>query len=149
MAEPVQNKGDLTDKLEADRQKMAAQVTELQESYNLSRWFRVSVRKYPWGCILSAAIFGFLLSRVPARKKEVYVWLPVRDTPTRDIGGASIQGKQVKNLPPEERRYRHKEKHRSSLVFKLWSLIKPILTAYVARQIYSRLSRLRSDLSTA
>ncbi|MBV8102131.1 MAG: hypothetical protein JOZ31_23545 [Verrucomicrobia bacterium] len=151
MAEPVENKGDLTDKLEADRQKMATQVTELQQSYSVPRWFRASVRKYPRGWILGAVIFGFLLSRVPARKKEVYVWLPGRDASTRDIEGASIQakkGKKVKNVAWEEGRYREKEKRGSSLVFKVWSLIKPILAAYLAREIYSRLSRFRSNLST-
>ncbi|MBV8376255.1 MAG: hypothetical protein JO279_04555 [Verrucomicrobia bacterium] len=146
MAEPVENKGDLTDKLEADRQKMAIQVTELQQSYNVTRWFRASVQRYPWAWILGSAIVGFLLSRVPTRKKEVYVWLPGRDAPTSDIDGAFIRRKKAKTLPREEGRYRDKEKHSSSLIFKVWSLIKPILTAYLAREVYSRMSRLRSGI---
>jgi hypothetical protein len=144
MAEPVENKGDLTEKLETDRQKMAVQVVELQQSYNVSRWFHASIQEYPWGWILGALIFGFLLSRLPARKKEIYVWLPSPDASNRISGGLSIRGKRMKRRAPEAEALSDKEKKGSSLTLKLWSLIKPILTAYLAREIYSRLSRLRS-----
>jgi hypothetical protein len=29
---------------------MADEVSELKEEYNVARWFRASVREYPWGC---------------------------------------------------------------------------------------------------
>lgn len=145
MAEPLENKGALTDKLEADRQKMALQVTELQHRYDVPRWIRVSVQDYPWRWILGTLIFGVLLSRLPARKKEVYVSLPRRDGSIHDIGGSSIREKKVAQ---DEGEYRKREKRGPSLTFRLWSLIKPILTAFLAREIYRRLSRARLDIST-
>ena len=149
MAEPLENKGDLTDKLEADRQEMAIQVTEVQQSYNVPRWFRASVQEYPWGWMLGSICFGFLLSHLPARKKKVYVWIPVEDASTRNIGSDSFRGKKAKKAALKEEGYPDKDKKGSSLALKLWSIIKPIVTAYLAREIYRRLGRLRSNLSTA
>jgi hypothetical protein len=127
--------------LEADRQKMALQVTELQHRYDVPHWLRVSVQDYPWRWILGAVIFGVLLSRLPARKKEVCVSLPGRDGSTRDIGGSSVREKKANKVAQDEGEYRNREKHDPSLTFRLWSLIKPILTAFLAREIYRRLSR--------
>ena len=148
MAEPLENKGALTDKLEADRQKMALQVTELQHRYYVPRWIRVSVQDYPWRWVLGTLIFGVLLSRLPARKKEVYVSVPSRDGSIHDIGGSSIRERKAKKAAQDEGQYRKREKRGPFLTFRLWSLIKPILTAFLAREIYRRLSRARLDIST-
>ena len=73
MAERVEDKDFLAERLEEDRQKMAVQVSELKEDYNLSRRLRASMHKYPWPWIMGAVLTGFLLSRLPARRKEVYL----------------------------------------------------------------------------
>jgi hypothetical protein len=146
MAEPVENKGDLTDKLEADRQEMAIQVGELQQSYNVPRWFRASVQDYPWRWMLGAVFFGLLLSRLPARKKRVYVYVPANDGRYRNA--TPLQGKGVTKLSPEQSEFSERQKKDLRLAPKLWSLTKPILTTYLAREIYDRLIRSRSDPST-
>jgi hypothetical protein len=146
MAEPVENKGDLTDKLEADRQEMATRVTELQQSYNVPRWFRASVQQYPWEWMLGAAMTGFLLSHLPRREKRVYVYAPADDSFYRD--GAAAQGKRKRKPTPKEREFSDRQKKGGRLALKLWSVIKPILTTYLAREIYNRVSRSRSDPST-
>ncbi len=71
MVDPVEDKGSLTERLEEDRQKMAVQVSELKKDYNVPRRLRASVQKYPWLWIMGAVLTGFLLSRLPARRKEV------------------------------------------------------------------------------
>ena len=86
MAEPVEDKDFLAGRLEQDRQKMAVQVSELKEDYNIPRRLRSSVRTYPWSWVVSAALIGFLLSRLPARRKEVYLSPgPVRSKPLREV----------------------------------------------------------------
>lgn len=44
MADPTEDKGSLTQKLEEDRQKMAAEVSELKKEYNVARWCQRSVK---------------------------------------------------------------------------------------------------------
>jgi hypothetical protein len=74
MAEPLEDKGFLGVKLEEDRQKMAVQVDELKQDYNVVRRMRASVQKDPWPWIIAALLVGFLLSRLFARRKEVILW---------------------------------------------------------------------------
>jgi len=146
MAEPVENKGDLADKLEADRQKMAIQVTELQQSYDVPRWFRWSAERYPWRWIVGAMMIGFLLSRLPRRKKRVYVYVPAGAGSYRD--GASVQGKRVRKSAPAKEGFSDRPEKGVRLAPKLWSVMKPILTTYLAREIYNRVIRSRLDPST-
>lgn len=139
MAEPVENKGELTEKLEADRQKMAVQAIELQQSFNVSRWFRSSIQEYPSRWVLGAVITGFLISRLPRREKRVYLWLPAPDDSRRNRSEAPTKSKRVKKLAEEERKYPDKDKHDSGFTHKLWPVIKPIVSAYLARVIYRRI----------
>jgi hypothetical protein len=129
MADPTEDKGSLTQKLEEDRQKMADKVSELKEKYNIARWFKASVREYPWCWILAAVLTGFLISRPPARKKEVYLWAdPVAQRPAPKI-------------PVQEAKASHAGRDDSHLTDKLWSLTKPILSTYIGREIYERVIR--------
>jgi hypothetical protein len=86
MAESVEDKSFLGEKLEEDRQKMAVQVAELKEDYNVVRRIRESVQKNPWPWIIAALLIGFLLSRLPARRKEVLLWTePLQRMPSREL----------------------------------------------------------------
>lgn len=124
MADSVEDKGSLTERLEEDRQKMAVQVSELKKDYNVADRLRASVRKYPWTWITGAVLTGFLFSRLPARRKEVYVWSdPSQRRSLREV-----------HPPPVE-------KDESHAAHKIWFLVKPIISAYVGRQIYKRVKR--------
>jgi hypothetical protein len=129
MADPIENKSSLTDQLEEDRQKMALRATELKEEYNLVRWMRESVRKYPWGWMMGALVAGFIISRLPPRKKEVYLWAD------------PAQEKPVRKVPVREIKPARTEKQNSRLTDKLWSITKPVMSAYIAREIYKRTKR--------
>jgi hypothetical protein len=86
MAEPVEDKDFLAERLEEDRQRMAVQVSELKEDYNVPRRLRASLQKYPWTWVTGAVLTGFLLSRLPARRKEVYLSPnPVRSSTLREV----------------------------------------------------------------
>jgi hypothetical protein len=121
MVGPVEDKGSLTDRLDDDRRKMAVQVSELKEHYNAPRLLRGSVQKYPWSWIMGAGLVGFLLSRLPARRKEVYLRVnPLQGKPLREAGPSLAQ------------------KDKSGATDRIWSLIKPLISAYVGREVYKR-----------
>jgi hypothetical protein len=123
MADPVEDKAFLAGRLEEDRQKMAVQVSELKKNYNVPRRLRASVQKYPWPWIVGAVVTGFLLSRLPARRKEVYL----RPDP---LG------------PPREVRPPISDKDQSRAMNKVWSLVKPIISTYIGRELYKRVRQL-------
>ena len=47
MADPVEDKDSLAERLEGDREKMAIQVSELKEDYNVPHRWRLSVQRFP------------------------------------------------------------------------------------------------------
>jgi hypothetical protein len=128
MVDPVEDKGFLTERLEEDRQKMAVQVGELKRDYNVSRRLRASVQKYPWPWIMGAVLTGFLVSRLPARRKEIYLWSdPLQRNPPQEVYPLSV------------------DKDQRRTVSKLWSLIKPIISTYLGREVYERMWRRRKQ----
>ena len=74
MADPLENKDSLAERLEEDRQQMAIRVSDLKREYNVADRLKESVQKNPWEYIIGGVLIGFLLSHLPARRKEVYVW---------------------------------------------------------------------------
>jgi hypothetical protein len=121
MADSLEDKDALTERLEKDREQMAVRVSEVKREYNVAGQLKVSVQKHPTEFIIGAVLIGFLLSRVPARRKEVYVRPDPRARRMRE------------DIPPA--RLHEKD---SSTVNKLWSLAKPIVTTYIGRELYKR-----------
>jgi hypothetical protein len=74
MADPREDKGFLTANLEEDRRKMALEISAWKERFNIGRRFKAAVRENPWAWSIAAMMTGFVISLLPARKKEVYVW---------------------------------------------------------------------------
>jgi hypothetical protein len=124
MADSVKDKGFLAERLEKDRQRMAIQVSELKKGYNVANRMRASVRRCPWPWVMSAVLTGFLFSRLPARRKEVY------------LRSDSFQRRPLREVHPPP-----VEKNGSRAAQKIWFMVKPIISAYVGRQIYSRVKR--------
>lgn len=121
MVEPVEDKRFLTGRLEEDRQKMAVQVSKLKREYNVSRLLRASIQKYPWPWLMGAVLTGFLLSRLPGRRKEVSLSPdPIAPGSSREVGDAVSDKEQIN---------------------KLWSLAKPIISTYIGRELYKHLRR--------
>ena len=86
MAEPVEDKGLLTQKLEKDRQKRAVQAAELKKDYNVLRKLRASFQKALWAWTTAALLVGFLLSRLPPRRQEVLLGNePFHRVPSRKV----------------------------------------------------------------
>jgi hypothetical protein len=128
MAEPVEDKDFLAERLEDDRQKMAVQVSQLKEDYSVPHRLRASVQKYPWPWVMGAVLTGFLLSRLPARRKEVYLSTdPIRSRLLREVGAPAS------------------DKNEPRAMNKLWSLAKPIISTYMGRELYKRVRRPGKD----
>ena len=73
MADPLENKHSLAERLEADRQQMAIRVSEVKREYNVVDRLKESVQKHPREYIIGGVLIGFLLSLLPVQRKEVYV----------------------------------------------------------------------------
>ena len=123
MANPGEGKDSLAERLEEDRQKMAIRVGELKEDYNVSHRWKASVQKFPWPWVIGAAITGFLLSRLPARRKEVYFWSDsFQPQPLREIHQLASK------------------KNGSHATNKVWSFAKPVISSFIGRELYQRLT---------
>jgi hypothetical protein len=119
MAEPVEDKGLLSQKLEEDRQKMGVQAAELKEEYDVPHRINAAVRRNPLPSVIAALLTGFLLSRLPPRRKEVFVLSePLNATTSRDLP-----------LPPVP-----SDEDESFETKKLLSLAKWALGAYLVRE---------------
>jgi len=74
-----------------------------------------SLRKHSWGWISIAAIFGWILSRLPARKKKIYIHTAKSGKQSRGDGGVMTH------------------------IWKgIWSIARPVLTAYLTRKIAAK-----------
>jgi hypothetical protein len=118
MAEPVEDKNLLSQMLEEDRQEIAVQAAELKEEYDVLHRINASVQKSPLPWVIAALLVGFLLSRVPARRKEVLVLSKPNATTSRDLP-----------LPPVP-----SDEDESFETKKLLSLAKWALGAYLVRE---------------
>jgi hypothetical protein len=104
MAEPVEDKGLLSQKLEDDRQKMGVQAAELKEEYDVVHRINAAVQKNPSPWVIAALLVGFLLSRLPPRRKEVFVWnepfqrMPSRKIPLSSTGSDNDEFSEMKQL---------------------------------------------------
>ena len=104
MAEPVEDKGLLSQQLEEDRQKMGVQAAELKEEYDVLHRIHTAVQKNPLPWVIAALLVGFLLSRLPPRRKEVFVWnepsqrMPSRKVPRSPTGSDGDESSEMKRL---------------------------------------------------
>jgi hypothetical protein len=120
MAESPNERHRLMEQLASVRLDISRQATIVRQDLDLKRHVANSIRKHTWGWVSFAAIFGWLLSRLPARKKKIY------------IHASSTDGK----LPKAKKGFR------AGLVLlawdAVWSIGKPLLTAYLTRKFEAK-----------
>ena len=88
------------------------QMFPLWRKLNVGRHLLESIRSHPWKWTSLAAGFGWLLSRLPARKKKIYIY--------------SSSPEQVKSS-------RHGPI--SKLWKGAWAVSKPLIATYLAKQL--------------
>jgi hypothetical protein len=94
------------------RVELSEQSLVVRRDLDIGRRMSDSLRKHSWGWMSIAAIFGWLLSRLPARKKKIYVQTTDSDKRASRHGGFLLQ------------------------VWKgVWSIAKPLVVAYATKKI--------------
>jgi hypothetical protein len=81
MADSLENKGSLAERLEEDRQQVAIRVSELKREYNVTDRLKESVQKNPWEYIIGGVLIGFLLYCLPGGKLEVAQQIADHESP--------------------------------------------------------------------
>jgi hypothetical protein len=113
MVEPKDEKQRIVLELARTRNHLAEQSLLVRRNLDISRHMSDSMREHSWGWMSVAAIFGWILSRLPARKKKVYIQSRDRQKPGKKWGGGLLK-----------------------LVWDgAWSIAKPLLTAYLTKKI--------------
>ena len=73
MADPQGERKRIAAELARMRIELSDQFLLVRRDLDVGRRMSDSLRKHSWGWMSVAAIFGWLLSRLPARKKKIYV----------------------------------------------------------------------------
>ena len=112
MVEPKDEKQRIALELARTRAELGEQSLHVRRSLDFNQKLADSVNRHSFVWMTGAAIFGWILSRLPARKKKVYI---------------QSTGSQ-------------KEKRGDSAVLKgvwkaMWSVARPVLVAYLTKKI--------------
>jgi hypothetical protein len=132
MADSIEDKGRLKERLDEDRRKMASEVGELKKDYSPLNCLKASVETNPLYWVVGALLLGFLISRLPARRKIIYI---PQDSAEAMRATKHSTAKVITN--------------RSQILRKVWTLIKPVITAYVAGEIYKHTRTRPPDVTPA
>jgi hypothetical protein len=112
MADSQDERKRITQELARTRISLTDQTLLLRRNLDVGQHMSNSLRKHSWGWISIAAVFGWILSRLPARKKKIYIHTSNAEKRPRQSAGAMTQ------------------------VWKgIWSIARPVLTAYLTRKI--------------
>ncbi len=112
MADPQDERKRIAAELARMRVELSDQSLLVRRDLDVGRRMSDSLRKHSWSWMSVAAIFGWLLSRLPARKKKIYVHAANSDKKLHYHEGFMVQ------------------------VWKgLWSIAKPLVVAYLTKTI--------------
>ena len=116
MADPQNEKERIAAKLARVRTELSDQSLLLRQNLDFGHHMSDSIRRHSWGWISIAAIFGWLLSRLPARKKKIYI--DTSDPKKAKSRGMGLLGHIWKAA---------------------WSVAKPVITAYLTGRIAQKM----------
>lgn len=127
MAQSENEKKRIIEQLAKIRVELSNHAANVREDLNVNRRISESIRKHPWSWLSIAAILGWLLSRLPARKKKIYIHTsPTSSKPPKkrgDISGLALHAWKV-----------------------TWLITKPLLTAYLTKKLARKAKSSRSSL---
>jgi hypothetical protein len=107
---------DETKRIAAELARIRVQLSDesllLRRDLDVGRRMSESVREHSWGWMSLAAIFGWLLSRLPARKKKVYI-----------------------HTTDPSKRVTYREGFMTQVWKGVWSITKPLVMAYLTKKI--------------
>jgi hypothetical protein len=107
------------DRLAESRQRLVDHSLIVREKLNVQRHLTETFHRYSWGWMSLAAILGWILSRLPARKKKIYIQ-PGNQRMAAKLGTATkLSGGLDLGL---------------KIWGAFWTLARPILTAYLTKK---------------
>ena len=112
MADAQDERKRITAELARKRVELGEQSLLLRRDLDVGRRMSDSFRTHSWGWMSVAAIFGWILSRLPARKKKIYI--STADSVKRKSSGEGLMVQIWKGL---------------------WSIVKPVAVAYITKKI--------------
>jgi hypothetical protein len=124
MAEPIEDKTFIAERLEQDRHRLELLARETKEYYNVVAHFRESVKKHSWRWMSGALLAGYVLSLLLARHGK-----------TSAPCGQEIQPERKLNLG----------KTCARITNEIWSLARPIIGAYIGREFHKRTTRRKTN----
>ena len=115
MADLQKEKERIAAELMRTRTALSDQALLVRQNLDIGRHLSDSLRNHSWGWISLAAIFGWLLSRLPARKKKIYIH--TEDPQKGKKRGIDVLGPLWKGV---------------------WSIARPVITAYLTKRIAAK-----------
>ena len=112
MAEIHHKKKQITAALTDLRIQMQNEMARLRRTLDMKQIILQSIKNHPGEWASCAALFGWLLSRLPARKKRIY------------IHSSSQKSVKSRNAGPLGKLWRE-----------VWKISKPLIAAYVAKLV--------------
>src|SRR6202162_3459026 len=122
MAEALHKKQQITAALTELRIQEQNEVAHLRRSLDMKKHILESIKNHQWKWASCAAILGWLLSRIPARKKRIYIH-------------SSSQKPLIS----------HADGPLGKLWRGFWKLSKPIIAAYLAKLLAEKAKRLKAS----
>ena len=110
MAEALHKKQQITAALTELRIQVQNEVGHLRRTLDMKKHILESIKNHPWEWASCAAILGWLLSRIPARKKRIYI----HSSSQKPLISRADGGK---------------------LWREVWKISKPLIAAYVAKLV--------------
>jgi hypothetical protein len=124
MAEPIEDKTFLAESLEQDRHRLELLARETKEYYNIVAHFIESVKKYSWSWMSGALLAGYVPSLLLARHRK-----------TSAPYGQELQPERKLDLG----------KTCARIANEIWSLARPIIGAYIGRELHKRTTRRKTN----
>jgi hypothetical protein len=125
MAKTDARKQQIIEELAQVRGRLATETHIVAEKLNVSRHLATSLHRHSFRWAGAAALFGWVLSRLPARKQRVYLETgrdgEVKRKRTKEVGVAAVL---------------------MAAAWKaVWSIAKPMLTAYLSSRIAGKTAK--------
>lgn len=115
MADSQDERKRITEELARTRVSLRDQTLLVRRNLDVGVRMSESLRKHSWVWVSIAAIFGWILSRLPARKKKIYI--QKANGGKQSSGGGGVVTHIWKGI---------------------WSIARPVLTAYLTKKIASK-----------
>src|SRR5579859_1767331 len=105
----------IIEELERTRGDLSGATGELRDQLNFQRRLSVAYHRHQWTWLSVVALFGWVLARLPSRKKKIYIEKGGARVRRSSHGLASVIAGQLWSVA--------------------WSIAKPLVTAYLTKKM--------------